>query len=124
AGRIALLDESFREALPLLFDFHGVADPANPCPRIDPEARRHQLHAVVKRVTRLWGERTTTVTYVEDLHWFDGGSDELLAEIVEALAGTRLLIVANFRPEYHARWMQRSYYQQLPLAPLASEAVR
>jgi class 3 adenylate cyclase/tetratricopeptide (TPR) repeat protein len=123
AARIALLDESLREALPLLYDFLGVADPAEPRPRIDPEARQRQLHAVVKRITRLWGERTTTVTYVEDLQWFDGGSDQLLAQIVEALAGTRLLVIANFRPEYHARWMQRSYYQQLPLAPLGSEAV-
>jgi hypothetical protein len=25
--------------------------------------------------------------------------------------------------EYHAAWMQRSYYQQLPLAPLSTEAI-
>src|SRR5262249_48879259 len=29
----------------------------------------------------------------------------------------------NFRPEYHAAWMRRSYYQQLPLAPLGAEAI-
>ena len=37
--------------------------------------------------------------------------------------GTRTLIVVNFRPEYHAGWMQRSYYQQLPLLPLGPEAI-
>ena len=30
AGRLLLLDESFADALPLLFDFLGVADPAAP----------------------------------------------------------------------------------------------
>jgi len=30
----------------------------------------------------------------------------------------------NFRPEYRARWMQHSYYQQLPLQPLGPEAIR
>ena len=30
----------------------------------------------------------------------------------------------NFRPEYHAEWMGKSYYQQLPLAPLGPEATR
>jgi adenylate cyclase len=29
----------------------------------------------------------------------------------------------NFRPEYHADWMQKSYYLQLPLTPLGPEAV-
>ena len=33
-------------------------------------------------------------------------------------------MLLNFRPEYHAAWMQRSYYQQLPLLPLGPEAIR
>jgi predicted ATPase len=32
-------------------------------------------------------------------------------------------VLLNFRPEYHAAWMQRSYYQQLPLLPLGPEAI-
>jgi hypothetical protein len=34
------------------------------------------------------------------------------------------LLILNFRPEYHAAWMSKSYYRQLPLAPLGTEAVR
>ena len=30
----------------------------------------------------------------------------------------------NFRPEYHAEWMQKSYYRQLPLTPLGPDAIR
>src|SRR5262249_23052173 len=36
---------------------------------------------------------------------------------------TRILMLVNFRPEYHAAWMQKSYYQQLPLLPLGPEAI-
>jgi predicted ATPase len=36
----------------------------------------------------------------------------------------RTLLVVNFRPEYHAGWMQKSYYQQLPLLPLGPEAIQ
>jgi predicted ATPase len=32
-------------------------------------------------------------------------------------------MLVNFRPEYHAGWMQKSYYQQLPLLPLGPEAI-
>jgi predicted ATPase len=32
-------------------------------------------------------------------------------------------MLLNFRPEYHAAWMKRSYYEQLPLLPLGREAI-
>ena len=43
AGKLLLLDESFGEDLPLIFDFLGVPDPERPPPRMDPEARQRQL---------------------------------------------------------------------------------
>jgi class 3 adenylate cyclase/tetratricopeptide (TPR) repeat protein len=124
AGRLLLMDESFREALPLLFDLFGVPDPANPAPAIDPEQRQKRLHGVVKRVLHdpaYGGER---VLLLEDLHWFDGASDAFLETTVESVPATRDLWLVNFRPEYQSRWMQRSYYQQLPLQPLGAEAIR
>jgi adenylate cyclase len=42
---------------------------------------------------------------------------------VEAAARTRSLLLVTFHPEFHAAWMQKSYYQQLPLLPLPSEAI-
>ncbi len=123
AGGLLLLDESFREALPLMFDFLGVSDPEQLTAPMDPEARQRQLYTMVKRITQIRGRRVPAVTLFEDLHWFDGGSDALVEQLVEALPGTQVLRVVNFRPEYHARWMQKSYYQQLPLLPLNPEAI-
>ena len=123
AGSLLLLDESFREALPMMFEFLGVPDPDLSSPRMDPEARQRHLYTVIKRITQLRGQRAPVVTLFEDLHWFDGGSEALLEQLVEALPGTRLLRVVTFRPEYHARWMKKSYYQQLPLLPLGPEAL-
>ena len=48
----------------------------------------------------------------------------LVEQFVEAVAGTRNLLLVNFRPEYHADWMGRSWYRQLPLAPLGPDAIR
>jgi hypothetical protein len=44
------------------------------------------------------------VTFLEDLHWFDGASEGFLEPIVEALPGTQGLVLVNFRPGYHAAW--------------------
>ena len=45
AGKLLLLDESFGDDLPLIFDFLAVPDPERPAPRMDPEARQRQLLA-------------------------------------------------------------------------------
>src|SRR5262249_24304778 len=58
----------------------------------------------------------------EDLHWFDGASDAFLEQLVDALPGTKFLRVVTFRPEYHAQWMKKSYYQQLPLLPFGAKS--
>ena len=125
AGRLLLMDDSFRDALPVLFDVFGVPDPAHPSPALDPEQRQKRIQGVVKRVLHdpTYGGGTRVIL-LEDLHWFDGASDAFLETFVESVPATRDLWLLNFRPEYQARWMQRSYYQHLPLQPLAPDAIR
>jgi adenylate cyclase len=123
AGTLTLLDASLDEALPLLFDFLGVSDPERPLPDLEPEARQRQLVGVVQRLMRARPAREPALLLLEDLHWLDGGSETLLEALVESVAGTHALLLVNFRPEYHAPWMQRSWYQQLPLAPLGPAAI-
>ncbi len=123
AGRMVLLDTQFADALPLLFDFLGVADPQRPAPRLDPEARQRQLLAVMRQVIQSVSEHQPTITLVEDLHWLDDASEEFLAQMVDARAGSRNLLLLNFRPEYHADWMQKSWYRQIPLTPLGRDAI-
>jgi class 3 adenylate cyclase/tetratricopeptide (TPR) repeat protein len=123
AGRLVLLDEAFREVLPLVFDILGVPDPERPAPRTEPEARQRRLLAVVQRLMER-GAPEGFAILLEDLHWLDPASEAFLAQWVEVVGGTRALLLVNFRPEYHARWMQKSSYQQLPLRPLGAEAMR
>jgi len=127
AGRMLLLDEAFRDVLPVLFEFFGVPDPERPVPRMDPEAKQRQIFTVLRRLVRgadPRGGARTFATLIEDLHWMDPGSEVFLEQWVDAIAGASSFLILNFRPEYHAAWMQKSYYRQLPLAPLGPEAIR
>src|SRR5206468_11987019 len=38
--------------------------------------------------------------------------------------GSRKPAITNFPPEYSASWMRKSYYRQISLAPLGSEAIK
>ncbi len=123
AGRMVLLDLGFADALPLLFEFLSVADAQQAPLRLDPDARQRQLLAVIRKVTQSVSEERSTITLIEDLHWMDDASGEFLEQMVEAREGTRNMMLLNFRPEYHAEWMKKSWYRQIPLTPLGPEAI-
>src|SRR5262249_50624114 len=57
---------------------------------------------------------------VEDLHWIDGETQALLNLLVDAIANARILLLVNYRPEYHHDWGSRTYYTQLRLDSLRS----
>jgi adenylate cyclase len=123
AGELILLDERLQELMPLVFDFLGVPDPERPAPSLSPEARQKQLFTFVRALLEARGRRRPTLEFVDDLHWIDPGSDAFLAQAVESVQGQRVMLLVNFRPEYQADWMGKSYYRQLPLVPLGREAV-
>jgi len=123
AGALVLLDASFERSLPIWFEFLGVPDAERPAPDLPLEDRDRVVLEGVRRLIRTRSERGPALVLLEDLHWFDAASERVLATLVDAVRETRTLLLVNFRPEFHAEWMQRSGYQQLPLAPLGSEAV-
>jgi predicted ATPase len=123
AGRLLLLERGFEASLPLVFDFLGVRDPDRALSRLGPEARQRQLFDFIRALVRSWSRHEPTVLLIDDLHWIDPGSDACLAQLVEAIGGARTLLLVNFRPEYRAEWLGRSYYQQLPLVPLGAGAI-
>ena len=101
------LDQSLEDALPLLWDFLGVADPDRPAAAIDPEARQRQIFETLNRLRRARSARGPVVMLVEDLHWLDPGSEAFLANLVEGLVDIRVLVVMTSRPEYRAPWGHR-----------------
>src|SRR5262249_43195923 len=58
----------------------------------------------------------------EDLHWIDGETQALLNLLVDAIANARILLLVNYRPEYHHEWGNRTYYNQLRLDPLSRDS--
>ncbi len=123
AGATLLLEPALVEGLPLLFEFLGVPDPAHDPLPLDPDARQRRLLGIITRLLHAKNRQESSVFILEDLHWLDSSSELFLEKLVESIAGTSTMLVINFRPDYHAPWMNRSYYQQLPLLPLGDKAV-
>jgi predicted ATPase len=58
----------------------------------------------------------------EDLHWIDAETQALLDSLVESLPTACLLLLVNYRPEYHHSWGSKTYYTQQRLDPLPRES--
>ena len=65
-----------------------------------------------------------TILLIEDLHWVDPVSQDVIARFVEGLPGRRLMILCTYRPGFPAPWMGVSYATQLALPPLTPAASR
>ncbi len=64
----------------LLDDLVGIADPAVALPKIDPDARRRRLTALIN--TAQLARREPAVFVVEDAHWIDEASESMLADFL------------------------------------------
>ncbi len=125
AGMLLLLDPGMHSGLPVLFEFLGIGDPDHPTESIEADARQRQIFDLLHKISRAQNERgMASLVFIDDLHWIDSWSDEFVAQIVEATQASHTLLLVNFRPEYHATWTNKPYYQQLPLVPLSSDDVQ
>jgi tetratricopeptide (TPR) repeat protein len=102
----------------VLLDFLGLSDPAYPVPKLDSTARKTRLLNFVRRLLHSRPHDEVLMVLVEDLHWIDLASEEFVEAMVDAIVGTKTLLLLNFRPGLIAPWMQRSHYRQISLAPL------
>jgi predicted ATPase len=120
-GALAALDPSLSEVLPYLLGLLGIQEGADPFAEMDPQIRRRRMLEAVKRVVIRESLKQPLVVIFEDLHWIDAETQELLDLLVDSVAGARLLLLVNYRPEYRHEWSGKSHYLQLRLDPLGGE---
>ena len=120
-ARLRALDPALEEAVPVLLDVLGVAAESGEPPR---PGFAEALPAFLRRFVRVASAREPVVVLLDDAHWIDRASDELVRELAAASPGTRTLLVANFRPEFRPDWIGGAHYHQLSLAPLNEIASR
>ncbi len=103
--------------LVLLDDLLGIADSDVELPRIDPDARRRRLTALINSA-QLARDRPA-VFVVEDAHWIDEVSEFMLADFLAVIPQTPSLVLITYRPEYHGTLAHVAGAQTIALAPLS-----
>ncbi|MEI6254921.1 MAG: adenylate/guanylate cyclase domain-containing protein, partial [Mycobacteriaceae bacterium] len=98
-------------------DLLGIADPGVELPKIDPDARRRRLTALVN--TASLARESPAVYVIEDAHWIDEVSESMLADFLRVIPQTPSLVLVTYRPEYVGALTRVPGAQTIALAPLS-----
>jgi class 3 adenylate cyclase/tetratricopeptide (TPR) repeat protein len=121
-GKVLTLDRSLEDTLPYLFGLLAIVERDDPLAQLDPQLKRRRTLEAIKRVLVRESLNQPLMVVFEDLHWIDSETQALLNLIIDLLATTRILMLVNYRPEYHHEWGNKTYYTQLRLDPLGDES--
>jgi adenylate cyclase len=106
----------------ILFDAMGIADVDGFPLQVSVDGRRRRLVEVLAQAVRARSARTVFV--LEDIHWIDEPSDDILADFAATLDVTPAMFVVTYRPEFHGALHDESGHT-ITLEPLTdSMAVR
>lgn len=113
------------EALPLIAELAGISLSGDyPALRYAPELKRRRLFAALSSWVFGAAKLQPLVLVVEDLHWADPSTIELLQMLAEQGSTVPLLILCTARPEYRSPWPMRAHHAQLTLNRLSDGQTR
>ncbi|MBN9117587.1 MAG: protein kinase [Planctomycetes bacterium] len=87
------------------------------------ERQRELFRAAVLDWLRNRAARRPVLFVVEDLHWIDPSTEELLAEFVEQWHEAPILAVFTTRPEYEPPWKGRTHQTAVALTRLTKRQI-
>jgi class 3 adenylate cyclase len=120
--KIRALDPALAETLPYILSLLGIAGAGASLAMMDAQIRRRRTLEAVKRIIMRESLKQPLVVIFEDLHWIDAETQEMLDLLVDSVASARMLMLVNYRPEYHHAWGNRTCYTQLRLDPLGGQS--
>jgi class 3 adenylate cyclase len=87
------------------------------------DALKQETFEAIHKLVAAESKRAPVVMIVEDLHWIDELSQELLEMAVGRLARARVMILVSHRAEYRPVWRMGAALTQVTLRPLLDEQV-
>jgi class 3 adenylate cyclase/tetratricopeptide (TPR) repeat protein len=105
--------------LGLLLHLLGLSVPGGALSGLDSVLIGLRLRELLQQLLEARCKLSPVIMIIEDLHWIDSASEELLAKITDSKTKLRLLLVTTRRPEYTPLWRDRPAVTSLSLERLA-----
>jgi tetratricopeptide (TPR) repeat protein len=106
--------------LGLLLNLLGLKVPEGSLQGLDGALIGFRTRNLLRQLLQASCRLSQGIVAIEDLHWIDSASEELLGEIVMSAEPLLLMIVHTRRPEYRPPWSERPNVSHVPLEPLSA----
>ena len=113
------------ETLPLLAALLSLPHPGDAYPplQLTPQQQREQTLGAIVTVVLALAARQPVLVMVEDLHWVDPSTLELLTLIIDQTPAAPIYILSTFRPTFDVPWGNHSYLTHITLLRLPRSQV-
>lgn len=119
-NELALLGVDEAGVLPYLLELLSVKESGIDEIAMSPEARKEGIVQALRRPLLKGARRRPIIIALEDLHWMDGSSEDILNSLVNDIRNARVLIVSTYRPKYSHGWGAKPFHVQVNLDPLST----
>lgn len=107
-------------ALPYLLEIFSVIDSGIDAIPMSTEAKRDRTMDALKQVILQYAAMRPLILAIEDLHWIDKSSEQLLEYLLENITDASVFIIFNYRPEYVCSWKKEACHSQINLNRLSN----
>ena len=111
------------ETLPLVALLLSLPLPATyELPKSSPDAKREKTLEALLFWLLHQAERSPLVLLIEDLHWADASTLQLITLLLSHVPTSKLILILTFRTEYQPPWKTHSYVTHITLSRLSARA--
>src|ERR1700704_1495030 len=113
------------ESVPLFAPLLSLSLPENRYPllNLSPQRQRQKTLETIVAILLELAERQPVLFILEDLHWTDPTTLELLNLVIEQIPTTSMLTVLTCRPTFQPSWSHRSYLTEITVNRLSQPQV-
>jgi class 3 adenylate cyclase/predicted ATPase len=116
------LEESVQLFAPLL----SVPIPENPYPplTLSPQRQRQKTLETIVAILLELAERQPVLLIIEDLHWTDPSTLELLNLVLDQTPTASVLVLLTCRPTFQPSWSHRAYLTEITVNRLSQPQIK
>jgi class 3 adenylate cyclase/tetratricopeptide (TPR) repeat protein len=107
------------DTLPFILELLSVKNSGITNIILSPEGRKEKIINSLKQLVLYGSKIRPLVLVIEDLHWADKSSEDVLTALLSNIPGVRVLLIFTFRPEFLPLWRSKSYHSQITLNRLS-----
>ncbi len=112
-----VLDPGLEAHLPALLQLFAVPGQGLPATTA-PDVVQRKIREALLACLAAGAKARPLLIVVEDLHWVDPASEEVLRHYVTAVPNLRVLLLLSYRPEYQPSWGEHPHLHSLRVTPL------